>query len=268
MSTGNSRSSSGQSISVSIGSTLRHVLTELAAHPRVHLATKVRLTVESFDDVRSHVLKSFEASLTRLQCSRVTLLQIHNSITTRRGDQPTSITPDDVLGPRGILSAFEELQSANRVTHLGLTGLGDAPSLNRVVESGRFDTVQAPYNVLNPSAGQQMSADFTEANYGNLFAACRLQQMGVFAIRVFAGGALTAREPSAHTKITKFFPLDLYERDRDRARQLAATLPPGRTLPEEAVRFVLDHQAVTSALIGFGTAAEVEFAVHAADQLG
>src|SRR5262249_49643490 len=59
----------------------------------VHVATKVRLLAEHLGDIAGSVRASFDASLARLGLRRVTLLQVHNSITARRGDLPTSITP-------------------------------------------------------------------------------------------------------------------------------------------------------------------------------
>ncbi|MFN0198116.1 MAG: aldo/keto reductase [Planctomycetaceae bacterium] len=233
-------------------------LEELGASERVHVATKVRLSDEAFRDIRSFVLRSFEGSLERLRMPGVTLLQLHNSMTAGRGDQPTSVTPQDVLGPQGVLAAFEELRSAGLVKHLGLTGLGDATSMKTVINSGRFATVQTPYNLLNPSAGRDMPADYAETNYGNIFADCARQEMGVFAIRVFCGGALADREPSAHTKVTKFFPLDLYERDRRQAAEIAKGLPVGTSLPQAAVQFALGHPTVSSALIGFAAEQEID----------
>jgi aryl-alcohol dehydrogenase-like predicted oxidoreductase len=87
--------------------------------------------------------------------------------------------------------------------------------------------------------------------------------MGVFAIRVFAGGALLDREPSAHTLRTPFFPLALYERDRARARELAAD---GKSLKERALRFVLDDPRVHSAIVGFSTTEHVEELARLVDQ--
>ncbi|MDA0833297.1 MAG: aldo/keto reductase [Planctomycetota bacterium] len=241
---------------------LGRALVEIGAFDQVHVATKVRLNEESISDIRGFVLRSFTESLKRLQCERVTLLQLHNSITAVRGDQPTSITPDDVLGPNGVLAAFEELRSSGVVRFLGLTGLGDAKSMKDVIHSARFDTVQTPYNLLNPSAGQTVSAEFHDSDYGNILSDCERQRMGAFAIRVFAGGALADREPSAHTKITRFFPMDLYERDRQRGREVALTLPLGISLPDASVKFSLAHPAVTSALIGFATTNEIDQVVR------
>lgn len=244
---------------------LGRVLAELQCGDRVHVATKVRIAPDEVHDMHGAILRSFEGSLQRLRRSSVTLLQLHNSITPRRGDLPTSLTPSDVLGPGGVLETFAQLAESGAVRCLGLTGLGDPQSLAEALRSGGFATIQAPYNILNPSAGQMMAPDFTEQNLGNVFALCAALQVGVFAIRVYAGGALAGQPPSQHTLTTKFFPLDLYQRDQARAAALAARLPSGRTLPEVALRFVLAHPAVTSALVGCGSPAEVEQAVRFAE---
>lgn len=244
---------------------LGRCLQELGATESVHVATKVRLNETAWSDVRGFIQRSVRDSLQRLRMNSVTLLQLHNSVTPQRDDQPTSITPDDVLGAGGVLETFLDLQSQGVVRHLGITGLGDPEALRQVLASREFETVQMPYNLLNSSAGQAVLPGTVEADYGNLFATCLQQQVGVFAIRVFAGGALANREPSAHTRVTKFFPLDLYERDRQRALELAQTLPPGETLPNTALRFALAHPAVTSALIGLRHPAEVVEVVGAAN---
>lgn len=239
---------------------LGQALSELNSQDRVHVATKVRLTEDAFQDLRGFIHRSVEASLQRLRRRSLTLLQLHNSITARRGDQPTSVTPRDVLDG-GVLDVFEELRAAGVVQHVGLTGLGNPQSLKLVIDTGRFDTIQTPFNLLNPSAGQAMPADFPEDNLGNLLQNCSDLQMGVFAIRVFAGGALARREPSAHTRITKFFPLDLYERDRRRADDIAKELPQSQSVPEVALQFALAHPAVSAAIVGFGNAEEIRQAV-------
>ena len=231
-----------------------------------HVATKVRIPPERTHDLRGYVLKSFEDSLRRLRMPRVTLLQVHNSITRTRNDLPTSLSPDDILDPGGMLDGMLELQRAGLVMHLGLTGLGDPASLTEVLKSGQFATVQAPYNLLNPSAGRQMPADYGESNLGNLFAACQELKVGVLAIRVYAGGALAGQPPSAHTLSTKFFPLDLYERDQARAAALASSLPAGMSLPEVALRFAIAHPGVASALLGFASPEQVEQAIAFADR--
>ena len=242
---------------------LDRALEMLPERNKVHVATKVRLSTDDLVDIPAAVRKSFEASLGRLRTERVTLLQLHNSITKRRGDEPTSITPADVLGPGGVADVLEQLRRDGLVSHIGLTGIGQAAALAEVVRSGRFETMQVPYHLINPSAGRVMPSDFAETNYGNIIADCAAAQMGVFVIRVLAGGALAGNSPSPHTFKTPFFPLDLYERDRQRAQQLRESLGPDRSLPQEAIRFALDHPQVSSAIIGFGETWQIDEAIEA-----
>jgi L-galactose dehydrogenase/L-glyceraldehyde 3-phosphate reductase len=228
---------------------LGHVLAELGVSDRVHIATKVRVPPESLDNPGEYVRRSVEESLTRLRRSRVTLLQLHNGITRARDDEPASITSRDVLH---AAAAMQKVRDAGLVRHIGLTGTGHPEAMREVVWSGVFDTIQVPFNVLNPSAGTSAPVE-GETDYGNIIAECAAQGMGVFAIRVFAGGALLDQPPSAHTLKTAYFPLALYERDLERARRLRERVAGRMPMSEFAVRFVLAHPAVTSAIIGFGS---------------
>jgi aryl-alcohol dehydrogenase-like predicted oxidoreductase len=251
----------GQS-EASLGKTLA-----MLGSPDVHVATKVRLTDEGLKNIRDFVRTSLEASLARLRLPRVALLQLHNSITARRGDQPTSITPEDVLGSGGVAEAFAELRDEGLLAHLGLTGMGDVPSLFEVVRSRVFETIQAPYHVLNPSAGSLFVPAGAEANYGNIIGECERLGMGVLAIRLFAGGALADQPPSAHTRTTRFFPLAIYERDQARGAVLARRMAcepaiNGISLKELALRFVLSHHGVASALVGFSSPEQIDEALE------
>lgn len=229
----------------------------------IHIATKVRYLNEHLSDIRKHTRASAVASLKRLGTDQIALLQLHNSITVSRDDEPTSITTRDVLGKDGVLEAFRDLQADGIVQHIGLTGMGHPTALREVVSSGAFATIQVPYNLLNPSAGQIMPEGFAETNYGNIIAECAEQRMGVFAIRIFAGGALLGNPPSAHTLKTSFFPLALYERDCSRATHLTALLPPGLSLHAAAIQFTFAHPHISAAITGFRTPLEVDAAVAA-----
>lgn len=236
-------------------SNLGRVLSELAADT-IHIATKVRVPSESLDQIDDYVRRSVEESLLRLRVPRVTLLQLHNGITESRGDEPESITPRDVLGP--VAEAFRRLEAEGLIRHCGLTGTGHPGAMREVIRSGLFDTLQVPFNILNPSAATNGVATPGETNYGNVIADCEAMQMGVFAIRVFAGGALLGRPPSSHTLRTLYFPLALYERDAERARLLRERVRDRCPLTDAAIRFVLSKPAVSSAIIGFGEPGHVE----------
>lgn len=234
-------------------------------HP-VHVATKVRLPLNGEADLRPPVVASVRASLQRLRLPRITLLQIHNSITPRRGDQPTSITPADVLGPRGILAALEDLRAEGLVEHFGLTGIGDPKSLCEVMQSRRFATIQAPLHLLNSSALRTLSADDCEPDYQGFLQTAHALGLGIFAIRVFAAGALLGAPPSAHTQRTVFFPLSLYQRDLARADRLAGLAGGPAVLREIALRYVLSQPEVASAIIGFGDPGQIAEAAQIAER--
>lgn len=223
---------------------------DLQSHEPLHIATKVRLPLESSERTWDFVRRSVEESLQRLRVPKVTLLQLHNGITARRGDEPASITPADILQRGGVADAFYRLRDEGLVDFIGLTGTGHLNAMREVIRSGEFDTVQTPYNVLNPSAGDSSSSADGETDYGNIIAGCAAMQMGVFAIRVFAAGALLGQAPSAHTLKTPYFPLALYQRDTERAARLREKLADQMTMPELAVRFALTHPHISSAIIG------------------
>lgn len=233
-------------------------LETLAAQDKVQIATKVRIMPPDLGRIGAVARASVAASLHRLRLERITLLQVHNSITATAGDEPTSLSPAHILAPGGLLETLDDLRREGLVEHLGLTGIGQPAALREVIDSGRFATIQTPYHLLNPSAGSDAPPGFAETDYGNIIASCQRQGMGVFVIRVLAGGALAGKPPSPHTFKTPFFPLDLFERDRTRAEQLAAILPPGMSREEAAVRFAITHPQVTSAIVGFASPQEVE----------
>ncbi|MEO2022617.1 MAG: aldo/keto reductase [Pirellulaceae bacterium] len=241
---------------------LGQALRDLDGVDAVHLATKVRLAMQDEGTIEARVRQSVTGSLQRLSVDRLALLQLHNSITVCRGDEPTSVSVEDVLGPGGVLEVFEQLQHEGVVDHLGLTGIGQPEALREVIRTGKWATIQVPYNVLNQSAGRDVLSDFTEANYGNVIADCAEQQMGVMAIRVYAGGALANQLPSRHTRQTRFFPLDLYERDQHRVERLASRLQGDLDIKEVALRYVLGHPKISSAIIGFSEPGHVQDAVE------
>ena len=226
----------------------------------IHVATKVRLTDAQLHEPEGAVRSSMAASLERLRRPQVTLLQLHNAITERRGEIAFSVTPDDVLRPGGIADAMEAVRADGQTLWLGLTGIGAPSALRRVIASGRFVTMQTPFHLLNPTPGYDIPSNpVLDAQYDNIFQDCSQQQMGLFAIRVFAGGALLSRSPSPHTLTTPFFPLALYERDLRSAQKLRdACADVALPLPELAIRFVLSSQPLSAAIVGMGSDTEVD----------
>ncbi|HYF34483.1 MAG TPA: aldo/keto reductase [Prosthecobacter sp.] len=235
---------------------LGDALADLQAGEGVHVATKVRLAAEDLCDIKEAVKRSVAGSLKRLRRERVTLLQVHNSITCERGDLPTSITVKDVYGKGGVQEAFEELRAEGMIRHFGLTGLGHLKALRNVLDDEVWTTVQVHEHVLIRRAEEPAS----------LLMTCEEHGAEALAIRVFAGGALSAQPPSAHTLKTPFFPLAIYERDQRNACELAKLLPDGLSLPEVAIRHVVGNERFISAIVGFASPNQVDDAVTWAER--
>ncbi len=236
---------------------LGRALSAVAATAPIHIATKVRIPLDATESISDIVRRSVEESLQRLRVSKVTLLQLHNGITANRGDEPASITPADILSSGGVADAFRKLRDDGLIEHLGLTGTGNRAAMREVIRSGEFDTVQTPYNLLNPSSGSATSPQVGDTDFGNILVDCAAMNMGVFAIRVFAAGALLGQSPSAHTLKTPYFPLELFQRDAARAGQIQAQVAGRISMTELALRFALSHPAMSSAIIGFGSASHI-----------
>lgn len=253
----------GQGVSESsLGLALQSVPDE----SKPHLATKVRLLPDQLNDIPRAVRDSVTTSLQRLQVPQVTLLQLHNAVTKQRGDVATSLTLDDVLGERGVVSALRDLQAAGMCRHLGFTAAGDTEMLQELVCCGEFDTLQIPFNLANPSAGYRVAESFLEQDYAQIIDEATHRGMGTFAIRVFAAGALLGAEPTEYTRQSRYFPIELYRRDRAFAQQLASQLPERLDVKEAAIRFPLSHSALTAAIVGVASPQQLEEVVAMAER--
>lgn len=238
-------------------------LAELGAN-EVHVASKIRVNLQHDGNYREFVLATVRDSLRRLRVPRLALLQLHNAITERDGDLPSSVSAARVLAPHGILDALEAARREGLCSHLGLTGIGAPAALREVLESSRFAAAQIPFSIVQPSAGYPVRGTGID-DYDELFVDCRRCGVAALAIRVFAGGAVSGQPPSEHTKRTPYFPLAVFECDRRRADRIAAVLPQGLLIVEAAARFAAHHPAVTSAIIGMASTAQVRDTVRYVD---
>ncbi|MGI9501272.1 MAG: aldo/keto reductase, partial [Geminicoccaceae bacterium] len=129
-----------------------------------YLATKFRLDLSERHDIKGQIEASVEASLKRLKRDSVDLVQLHNRIGPEGGGDIVSI--DQVLGDGGIADVLDSLRESGLTRFLGITGLGAPGAVREVIESGRFDSAQIYYNLLNPSAGQAMPEAWSGHDFG------------------------------------------------------------------------------------------------------
>lgn len=242
---------------------LGRVLGEL--RPQITVATKVRLRGDDLKDIRTAVLRSLEASLSRLGRDSVDVLQLHTQVSMERGGggERETVGLRDVLGKDGVADAFNAAHSQGLVRFMGFTGMGEASALHQIVDSGRFDVVQAYYNPLNPSAGLAVPPGFAGHDFQRLIGRAAERGMGVVVIRVLAGGALggsAARTGYASPTVGgPMVPGGEYEADEARAAALDFLVAGDvGSRPQAAVRFALMHPGVSTVLVGFSNLAQVE----------
>jgi aryl-alcohol dehydrogenase-like predicted oxidoreductase len=232
--------------------------------PDVRVGTKVRLAEAEKADIGAAIAAGMEASLRRLGRDHVDLFQLHNPITI--ADGPGALTADRVLGE--VVPAFERLVAAGKTRFFGITAIGDSEAVLRVVDSGRMFTGQVSYNLLNPSAGAPLPPGYPAQDYGRLLERMRDAGMGAIGIRALAGGALSGeadRHPIASPPPEPIGSAGSYAADLARARRLAPLVAEGYadSLPEAALRFVIGHPAISTALIGIATVEQFAAALAA-----
>jgi aryl-alcohol dehydrogenase-like predicted oxidoreductase len=236
------------------------ILRELRATPKV--STKVGLKPEELADIPGAIRRSLERSLRRLGRDRVDLFQLHNQVTPARGDRPGSIAVEDVLGKKGAARAFEQLRGEGLFGWSGFTGLGEPGSLRRVVESGAFHTVQAYFNLLNPSAILPVPRGFAATDLGQVAAAAHGRGMGVLNIRVLAAGALAGKPlPAGGAPLVDGADAPAEAARAARLREALGVDDAG--LHALALRFARARPEIDGVLVGFATAAQVDAALAA-----
>jgi aryl-alcohol dehydrogenase-like predicted oxidoreductase len=149
-----------------------------------------------------------------------------------------------------------------------MTAVGDTAALNQVIDARVFDSAQIVYNMLNPSAAEQLPANYPAQDYRQMFDHTKAAGVGVVGIRVLAGGALSGsaeRHPIASPAPEPIGSAMSYDSDIDRAQRLVPLVKEGfaASLTEAATRFAISHPAMGTILVGMATPQEFEDALAA-----
>jgi aryl-alcohol dehydrogenase-like predicted oxidoreductase len=245
---------------------LGRVLEELKAD--VLVGSKVRLAAVEMDYIETAVVESVEGSLKRLRRDYIDLIQLHNSIGLQRLLERDWVRVADV---EAAISAFQSLQEQGKVRFWGINGLGEPEAVRQAITLGKADTIQACYNLLNPSAGISVPSGFPFLDYGQLIDRAAEQQMGVIAIRVLAAGALSGsagRHPVAAQSVPPIASgRDLAEDvERSRAFQFLVEEGYAGSLVEAALRFAISKAEISTALVGISSLEQLEQAVASVDK--
>jgi aryl-alcohol dehydrogenase-like predicted oxidoreductase len=193
-----------------------------------------------------HIREYAEKSLANLALSSVDLLQFH-------------VWEDAWAGDEGWQRAVDDLRRQGLIHAVGV-------SINRwepwnalhTLRTGRIDAVQVIYNL------------FDQAPEDELFPACRELNVAVIARVPFDEGSLTgtltkeSRWPDGDWRNTYFTPENLIP-TVDRVEALKPLTPPGMTLPDMALRFILSNPDVSTVIPGMRNPANVRKNIAASD---
>jgi L-galactose dehydrogenase/L-glyceraldehyde 3-phosphate reductase len=240
---------------------LGKALSQLNAWDKVKVGTKIRLEDADLDDAFSAVRRRAQESLKRLGRPNVDLIQLHNSIDMLGGGSGIAIK--DMAY---VAEAMRGLSREGLAKHVGFTALGDTTAARTVANNRAFETAQVYFNALNPSAAYAGMSGGSQ-DFQDLIEVTTVNGGGVIAIRVLAAGALSGsaeRAPNASPAPSDMVPGSEFAKDVERARKL---IPLAKELGcenamELSLRLALSTPGITTALIGFSNAAQVEGALR------
>jgi L-galactose dehydrogenase/L-glyceraldehyde 3-phosphate reductase len=236
------------------------LLAELDEQPFV--STKVRLDMERLDDIPGQIQQSVAQSLDRLRRESVDLVQLHNPL--GPDTDAGTLNVDDVLKADGVADSFDRLVEQGLTRFVGITALGEAAQCCQVIDSGRFDTAQVYYNMLNPSAGHEMPARWSGHSYQGIIAACRRQDLGIMAIRILAAGVL-ATDIRTGREIPVSPDNDLAEEEQRTRAVFAALHGDYGSRAQSAIRFVLSNADISGAIVGLASLEHLDEAIAGAE---
>ncbi len=193
-----------------------------------------------------HIKYYVSASLENIGLECLDLIQFHT--------WEDSWTKEDRL-----VRALDDLRHQKLIRAAGI-------SLNRwepwngieAVESGVFEAVQVIYNVFDQNPEDR------------LFPACQAMDVGVIARVPFDEGTLTgtltleSKWPEGDWRNTYFVPENL-RASVGRAEALKPLIPSGVTMPEMALRFILNNPTVSTIIPGMRKVRNVESNMAASD---
>lgn len=200
------------------------------------------------DDVfpPDHIREFAERSLANLGTARIDLLQFH-------------VWEDDWADDDRWQRAIDDLKREGIVRAVGVSiNRWEPENALRTVRSGVIDSVQVIYNI------------FDQAPEDRLFPLCRELGVAVIARVPFDEGSLTgtltkqSTWPEGDWRNTYFVPENL-DPTVDRVERLEPFVPPGSTLPDLALRFILSNPDVAVVIPGMRKPAHVRGNVASTD---
>jgi aryl-alcohol dehydrogenase-like predicted oxidoreductase len=230
----------------------------VASHPDrpLHVATKVAPKNFRWPSRRgftlddcfpaAHIREYAEKSLENLGLCRIDLLQFH-------------VWEDSWAGDERWQRALDDLKREGLIRGAGVSvNRWEPENVVETLRTGQIDAVQVIYNIFDQSPEDE------------LFPLCRQLNVAVIARVPFDEGTLTGaltketRWPQGDWRNTYFIPENLAQ-SVDRAEALRPLIPPGMTMPELALRWILAEPTVSTIVPGMRKARHVEANLRVSD---
>lgn len=212
-----------------MGAALKDVRDQVVMATKTHQRTR-----------ESAARAGLKQSLRNLQTDRIDLVQLHG------------IDSEEVLekamGSEGSLSALEEAKAQGKIDYIGITG-HNPYVLAKAIETGKFDTVLVPLNILERRAIEKMIPLAKELD------------VGVVIMKAMGGCGAPLQYPQQGARF-----LGKPEEDWPDPAEFAAHF--GRDGVERArrsLRFVLAHD-VDAVIPGLRSADEIDYAVKTVEE--
>jgi len=193
-----------------------------------------------------HIREYTEKSLQNLGVDTIDLQQFH-------------VWSDTWAEDEGWQRAVDDLKREGLIGAVGISVNRRQPAnVLKALETGMIDSVQVVHNI------------FDQAPEDELFPYCQAHGIAVIARVPFDEGSLTGtltRDsvwPEGDFRNAYFTP-DNLAATVDRVERLQPLVPEGMDLPELALRFILEHPAVSTTIPGMRRVAHVERNVAASD---
>ncbi len=238
------------------------ILKEIDQKP--YLSTKFAIDITNLRDIPGQIERSLEASFNRMQCESVTLLQLHNKIGENISDGMLPVA--NILGVDGVLDGLQWLKEGGLVNHIGITALGETPSILEVIESGRIDSAQVYFNMLNPSAGYKMPPTWPVYDFDGILNACQAHGVATMNIRVFSAGVIATEERTGReSPLTRG---DTVESEAHKADAIFREIGlEYGSRAQTAIRFALSEPRLSCVIFGLAELEHLEEAI-AAEEMG
>jgi L-galactose dehydrogenase/L-glyceraldehyde 3-phosphate reductase len=234
------------------------LLPELDEQP--YISTKFTIDTRNLTDIEGQIRRSLEESLTRLQLDSVTLLQLHNQIGAE--SKGRMIASAEILKPGGVIECLEKLKQQGFIGHFGITALGETPAIVSIIESGRIESAQVYYNLLNPSAGTLLPDSWGAHDFYSILASCESHGVAPMNIRVFSAGVIaTDQRTGREMPLT---PGDSVESETKKATRIFSELGNDYgSRAQTAVRFALSEKRLACVIFGLAELDHLEEAISA-----